>query len=167
MVVWIIGLSSAGKTTLGQELVRQWRLQAQNTVLVDGDQIRAALGAAHPEPFSVDGRKANARRISELCLWLDQQQVNVVCCILSIFPEMRDEYRQRYSDYREVFLDAPLSVLMARDDKGVYRGDRGPVVGVDLPFPAPTAADIRITVSEPPAPAEQTAQALLNQLLSE
>ena len=36
-----MGLSRAGKTTIGRELYRQWKAKESNTVLIDGDEIRA------------------------------------------------------------------------------------------------------------------------------
>jgi adenylylsulfate kinase-like enzyme len=44
---------------------------------------------------------------------LDRQGLHVVCCVLSIFPEMRARNRDIFSSYFEVFLDAPLDVLQA------------------------------------------------------
>ena len=149
MVIWLVGLSGSGKTTLGRAMVRHWRLTAPNTVLVDGDEVRRLFAHDRGEaPYSMDGRRLNAERMTALCEWLDGQGMNVVCCILSLFPEMRALNRQRFVRYAEVYLRAPVAVLSARDTKGLYapalRGETQHVAGVDLPFPEPTAADLVI-----------------------
>jgi adenylylsulfate kinase len=152
MVIWLIGLSGSGKTTLGRELARQWRAAEPNTVLLDGDEVREVF-AEDPgaDPYSIEGRRRNAQRITALCALLDRQNINVVCCILSIFPEMRALNRQRFGRYFEVFMDAPLEALERRDVKGLYAAARagrvGNVVGVHIPFPAPVAADLVIDSS--------------------
>lgn len=152
MVIWLIGLSGAGKSTLGREVAKQLRAIKPNTVLLDGDELRKVF--AHDkgnEPYTVQGRRLNAERIVALCEMLDKQGIHVVCCILSIFPDMRLENRTRFSRYFEVFMDAPLEVLMARDVKGMYaaaiRGEVGDIVGIDIPFERPIDSDMTINTS--------------------
>ena len=147
MVVWLIGLSAAGKTSVGRALVRRWREQDAATVLVDGDDVRhlfdsLALRADH----TLIGRERNARRTIALCEFLDGQGLNVVCCQLALFEDLRVAHRSRVSGYMEVYLKAPLSVVEARDPRGLYRaarqGTERNVVGIDLPFPEPQRPDL-------------------------
>lgn len=152
VVIWIIGLSGAGKTTVGRELVRQWRLTAPNCVLLDGDELREVFGHNRDDTaYTVNGRRLNAERMTALCSLLDRQGINVVCCILSLFPEMRAGNRTRFSRYFEVFLDAPLTALRRRDPKGIYAaaesGTERNVVGVDIPFERPATSDVVIDTS--------------------
>lgn len=147
MVIWLIGLSGAGKTTIGREVWRQWREQSANVVMLDGDEVRDVIGRdPQGDPYSVEGRRRNAERITALCELLDRQGVHVVCCILSIFPEMRAQNRERFTEYLEVSVATPLEACVARDDKGIYapalRGETHNVVGIDIPFAAPLDADV-------------------------
>ena len=149
MVIWLVGLSAAGKTTIGRRLYDIRKRRNAATVLVDGDEIRRIFKHDHhPDAYSVEGRRANAERIVELCAWLDGQGIDVVCCVLCIFPEVLSENRQRFSDYFEVFVDVPLEIAERRDAKGVYgparRGESANVVGLDIPFPRPEGADMVI-----------------------
>lgn len=153
MVIWLIGLSGTGKTTLGTEIVRQWRAREPNTLLVDGDEVRRIFGQdKQPSDYSIAGRRVNAQRILELCAWLDAQAHNVVCSVLSIFPELRARGRASFSRYFEVYLHAPMQTLLERDSKGLYakalRGELSDVVGVDIAFPPPVAADMTIDTSQ-------------------
>jgi adenylylsulfate kinase len=154
MVIWIIGLSGSGKTTLGRALAAHWRTSAPNTVLVDGDEVRRLFAHDRSEAdYALDGRRLNAERMTALCEWLDGQGINVVCCILSLFPEMRADNRHRLSRYFEIYLRASVEALAARDTKGLYgpalRGERRQVVGVDLPFPEPKTSDLIIDTAGP------------------
>lgn len=153
MVIWLIGMSGSGKTTLGREIVRQWKAQQSNTVLLDGDEVRRIFRQDLAEAdYSLAGRRLNAERIFELCAWLDSQQINVVCSILSIFPDLRAKNRQHFQRYFEVYLNPPFETLIERDTKGLYRkalaGQMPNMVGVDIPFPPPEAADLQIDTSQ-------------------
>jgi adenylylsulfate kinase len=144
MIIWLIGLSGAGKTTVGTRLAARLRADHPNLVYLDGDLVREVWGGtlAH----DIEGREVNAARLSRLCRMLDRQAVHVVAAVLSIFPQWRAWNRENLSSYFEVFLDLPLEVAMARDTKGLYRaalrGDTHDVVGVDIPFPRPAEADL-------------------------
>lgn len=154
MVIWLIGLSGSGKTTLATEIARQWRARAPNTLLVDGDEVRRIFGQdKQAADYTLTGRRMNAERILELCCWLDAQAQNLVCSVLSIFPDLRASARARFSRYFEVYLNPPMQTLVERDTKGLYhkalRGEMANMVGVDIPFPPPSAADMEIDTSLP------------------
>lgn len=144
MVVWLIGLSGSGKTTLGRELSRLLKTDHPNTVFLDGDEVREVFG--HTLGHTVEDRRRNAERITRLCDYLNRQGIHVVCAILSIFHESQRWNREHLKDYFEVYIDAPLEQLQARDTKGLYRaaarGELKHVVGVDIPFPPPCRPDV-------------------------
>jgi len=170
MIIWLVGLSGAGKTTIGRELFAQWQAVAPNTVLVDGDEIRAVFKHdSGPDAYNVAGRRKNAERIVELCLWLDRQNINVVCSILCIFDDVLTENRKRFPHYFEVFVDAPIAQVIARDVKGVYgpavRGETKNVVGVDIPFPHPKQPDYHLDNGNPGLDAKGTARDILRRAL--
>jgi adenylylsulfate kinase-like enzyme len=156
MIVWIIGLSGAGKTTLANEIVAEVRKKTDNVVLIDGDKVREIFG--NDLGHTMEDRRRNGARICQLGKFLDEQNINAVCAILSLFPEQRDWNRKNLGQYLEVFIDAPMSDLMARDSKGLYRrfnsGEISDVAGLDIEFPRPENPDILI-------PNGTTKQALL------
>ena len=43
MVIWLTGLSASGKTTIGTFVFKLLREREQNTIFVDGDDIRKIL----------------------------------------------------------------------------------------------------------------------------
>jgi adenylylsulfate kinase len=80
MVVWIIGLSGAGKTTLANEVVAQVRRVQRNIILIDGDMVREVFG--NDLGHTMEDRRTNARRICQLGKLLDDQGINAVCQLL-------------------------------------------------------------------------------------
>ena len=149
MVIWLTGLAGSGKTTVGRHLYALWKPRAPNTVLVDGDDIRRILGRdALDRDYTVEGRRHVAERIHEICAWLDGQDINVICCTMSFFPDVHEKNRRTLSRYFEVYLSVPMDVLRRRDAKNLYgpamRGEISNVVGVDLPFTPPAAPDMVI-----------------------
>lgn len=155
MVIWLVGLSGAGKTTIGRALYASLKQERPNTVFVDGDEVRTLFRHdQRPDAYTVAGRRINAERIQALCGWLDGQGIDVVCCILSMFQDISDDNRQRFSGYREVFVDVALDTLIERDDKGLYqsalRGEREHVVGIDIEYRPPVAPDLTLRNSQRP-----------------
>ncbi len=146
MVVWIIGLSGAGKTTLASEVVARVRCEQKNVVLIDGDVVREVFG--NDLGHTMKDRRTNAQRICQLGKLLDDQGIHVVCAILSLFPETRKWNRENLKNYYEVFIDSPLQHLVQRDSKGIYRrfneGEIRDVAGMDIEFPRPDNADLII-----------------------
>lgn len=150
MVVWIIGLSGAGKTTLATEIISKVRRTRSNVVLIDGDMIRDIF--SNDLGHTLEDRRRNADRISRLCKLLDDQGIHVICAILSLFPESRLWNRENIKDYFEVFIDAPLESLIKRDVKGIYakfqRGEIRNVAGMDIKFIKPECSDLVIKNQE-------------------
>ena len=146
MVIWIIGLSGSGKTTLATEVARILRETNHPTVLLDGDKIRELFG--DDLDHSIEGRRENAARICRLSQFLEQQGINVVCAILSLFPESRNWCRKNLLDYFEVFVDVPIDELIHRDPKQLYKkfkeGQINNVAGLDLKFTRPDSPDLVI-----------------------
>lgn len=147
MVIWLIGLSGSGKTTLGHEIVERARSSGSPVVWMDGDKVRSEIFGDDLGHTLAD-RKRNADRICRLCKFLDDEGVNVVCGILSMFHESREWNRTHITRYYEVYIDAPLDQLAARDSKGLYSGAREgrirDVPGIDMEFPVPQHPDLVI-----------------------
>ena len=117
-----------------------------NTVLVDGDEVRAVFG--NDLRHTVEDRWRNAQRIGGLCDFLDRQGIHVVCAVLSIFYESQRWNREHLQNYFEVYIEAPFDQLVQRDPNGIYKGalkgDMTNVVGVDIDFPPPENPDLTV-----------------------
>jgi cytidine diphosphoramidate kinase len=151
MLIWIVGLSGAGKTTLGRALVTELRDAGRSVVMLDGDEMRRILKREDATAdYRLPARLKLVEQYHHLCRWLDEQHIDVVCCTIGLSSAVLERNRAEYSEYFEIFLDAPLEMLEARDPKGLYRraraGETSDVVGIDIPFPPPAAPDLAVSV---------------------
>tara|TARA_B100001013_G_C24519570_1_gene406368 strand:+ start:102 stop:617 length:516 start_codon:yes stop_codon:yes gene_type:complete len=146
MVIWIIGLSGAGKTTLAKEVVAKIGSSKTNVVLIDGDMIREVFG--NDLGHTLEDRRQNGERICRLCKFLNNQGIHVVCAILSLFPESRLWNRKKIANYYEVYIEAPIDQLKKRDYKGLYGkfsdNKIKNVAGMDIEFIPPDSPDLII-----------------------
>jgi cytidine diphosphoramidate kinase len=147
MIIWLVGQSAAGKTTIGRHLYKAWKQRNPDTVFIDGDEIRDVFRLNEiDDPYSVESRHKIAGMYHQMCVWLDKQGINVVCCTISNFQDVLDANRATFSDYFEVFVEVPFEVLKARDTKNLYEsalsGKTKNVVGVDIPFSPPGNPDM-------------------------
>ncbi len=149
MVIWLTGLSGVGKSTIGLALFNAVSVDKSNVVLVDGDTVRSVFALdANQQDYSLAGRRKSAERLQKISLWLDQQNIDVICSAISMFNDINQSNRELFSSYLEVHVAAPMSTLIERDNKGLYQsalaGQRQNVVGVDIPYDPPTTPDIVI-----------------------
>ena len=122
-VIWITGLSGAGKTTLAQALLP---LLPQPLLWFDGDLLRWVLepmreGQSPDRTFSGQERLRGSMTISRLIKLIGEQGLTVVYSTISLSHQVQDWNRANLPGYFEVFLDMPKEVLLARDYKGIYQ----------------------------------------------
>jgi cytidine diphosphoramidate kinase len=145
MIVWVMGLSGAGKTTFARLLYEAAKPHRPQLVHLDGDRVRAVMG--NDLGYSYPERKLSAERMSRLCLELDSQGLDVICSTMSLFRDRHQWNRENFSAYYEIYLDTPIETLRERDGKGIYaaaaEGTIGDVVGVDIPYEEPESPEFR------------------------
>lgn len=146
MVVWLIGLSRSGKTTLSKAVYNKLKPEIPGLVRLDGDLMRELFG--NDVDHTVDGRRKNAERLSRFSKFLAEQKIHVIAAVLSIFPEWRKWNRENIPGYAEIYIKASMAVLKNRDRDRLYapafEGRLKNVVGVDIPFPEPENPDLII-----------------------
>ena len=135
------GLSGAGKTTIGGLFYQRLKARKNDVVLLDGDQMRYVL---EDFGYSTQARIIGAKQLFQLCYLLTSQGIDVVCCSICMYHEIREWNRKRFSNYREIYMKASMETLYRRDKKGLYSGGVKEVVGVDLPWDEPEHSDIVI-----------------------
>lgn len=146
MVIWLVGMSGSGKTTIGSSLYKKIKNKHNDIILLDGDILREVWG--DELGYSIEERNLNAHRISHLCKMLDDQNIHVIACVLSIFHEWQDWNRKNFQEYFEIFVNTPIELIKERDHKGIYskakKDEINNVVGQDIPFPEPKKPDFVI-----------------------
>jgi bifunctional enzyme CysN/CysC len=120
--IWLTGLPSAGKSTLGAALEERLVRSGRFAYLLDGDNLRH--GICGDLGFNEGDRARNILRVGELAsLFADAGAVAIVA-LVSPLAAARDEVRSRHAAVRlpfiEVFLDTPLAECAARDPKHLY-----------------------------------------------
>lgn len=143
-VYWITGLSGAGKTTIGQLLYEKIKEQYSNTVFLDGDMLRKVFG--DDLGYSKEERRKCAMRYSRLCAMLQKQDINVICCTISMFDSVREWNRVNIHNYREIYIKVSMDTLRVRDQKGLYSGTteekQKEVVGIHMDIEEPKHPDL-------------------------
>lgn len=149
MVVWLTGLSGAGKTTIAEAIVRVAKPHLPELVLVDGDVIRDLFGAGLG--FDEEARKLQIGRIQRIALFLARQNIPVLVAALYANPDLLNWNRINLPGYFEIYVDTPLSTVEERDTKGLYSkaraGEVTHVVGIDVPWHAPKNPDMVVRSS--------------------
>jgi bifunctional enzyme CysN/CysC len=168
-VVWLTGLSGAGKSTIAQALERELFHRAMHTYVLDGDNVRHGLNSNLG--FSPDDRLENIRRVSEVAKLMADAGTVVITAFIS--PYRMDRRRAREialegnAEFIEVFVDAPLEVCETRDPKNLYKkaraGEIRDFTGIDAPYEAPEDPEIVVRTDEQTV--DESVATIMEQLL--
>ena len=168
-VIWLTGLSGAGKSAIANCLERKLHTMGRHTMLLDGDNIRQGLNK--DLGFTQAGRIENIRRIGEVTRILTDAGLIVITAFISPFASERGTVRSLHQEgsFIEVHVDTALEECERRDPKGLYRkARRGEIpnfTGINSPYEAPKAPEIRIeTVGQS---CEEEADIIINYLVAQ
>jgi adenylyl-sulfate kinase len=154
MVIWITGLSGAGKSTICNALHEILKADLPELVILDGDVVRAAFG--HNLGYIEEDRIKQAHRLQSLARVLSDQGLIVIVGVLYNNEELLAWNRAELDDYFEVYLKASLDTVQSRDPKGLYAkrksGELSDVVGIDIPWHEPENSDLILDMDEPSRP---------------
>jgi bifunctional enzyme CysN/CysC len=167
-VVWLTGLSGAGKSTIAN-LVEGWlSLHGCHTYLLDGDNVRHGLNK--DLGFTAADRVENIRRVGEVARLCVDAGLVVLCSFISPFRAERAAVRGLLdeAEFVEIHVTAPLEVCERRDPKGLYAKSRAGQLpnftGIDSPYEEPENPDLILdTTSAPAAELAQRVVALLQE----
>lgn len=153
--VWFTGLSGAGKSTIAGLVVRSLRERGVRRVeILDGDEVRETLSAG--SGFSKADRDANIRRIAHVARLLARNGVVTLVAAISPYRAVREEARRIVGRCLEVYVEAPIDVLAARDPKGLYRralaGEIPHFTGISDPYEPPARPDLVCRTDRETAP---------------
>jgi len=147
-VLWFTGLSGAGKSTIANLVEKKLAARGRHTFLLDGDNVRHGLNK--DLGFTEADRIENIRRVGEVARLMADAGLVVLTAFISPFRAEREMVRAMMppGEFVEIFVDTPLADAEARDTKGLYAkaraGELANFTGIDSPYEAPEAPDIRI-----------------------
>lgn len=140
IVIWLIGLSGSGKSTIARGLENKLHQEKVLTQILDGDNLRTGLN--HDLGFTDRERVENIRRTAEVARLFANCGVVTLCSFITPTEEIRKMARKIIGDgYFEVYVSCPLEECEARDVKGLYNKARNGEIpgftGIDSPFEEP------------------------------
>ena len=166
-VLWFTGLSGAGKSTIANLVEKKLVRMNRHTFLLDGDNVRHGLN--RDLGFTDADRVENIRRVGEVAKLMTDAGLIVVAAFISPFRAEREMVRAMMApgEFVEIHIDTPLADAEARDVKGLYAkaraGQLKNFTGIDSPYEAPAAPEIRINTTE--LTPEQAADRIVEHLL--
>ena len=152
MIIWLTGLSGAGKSTIANRLEQEIQAVGKHTYLLDGDNLRHGLN--RDLGFSLEDRAENVRRVAEVAQVMVDAGLIVIAALISPLRAQRDFARSLVpeGEFFEVFIDAPLDVCESRDPKGLYararKGELPDFTGIDSPYEAPLNPELRVNTEK-------------------
>jgi sulfate adenylyltransferase len=156
-VVFMTGLSGAGKSTIAAALAEDLRADGRAVTMLDGDELRRHLTA--DLGFDAASREANVRKAAEIAAEFAGRGDIVVAALIAPFERSRRLARQIVegaAPFLLVFVRTPLALAESRDPKGLYRraraGEIAEFTGIDSPYEEPTDADLVIETATTPVP---------------
>jgi bifunctional enzyme CysN/CysC len=160
-VLWLTGLSGAGKSTIADAVEKKLLALGRHTMLLDGDNVRHGLN--RDLGFTDVDRVENIRRVGEVAKLMTEAGLIVICSFISPFRAERRMVRELTAPtaFLEIFVDTPLDECIRRDPKGLYEKARcGRIehfTGLDSPYEPPEAPEIRLATIgvSPDSAAEQ------------
>ncbi len=166
-VLWFTGISGAGKSTIANLVEKKLVRMNRHTFLLDGDNVRHGLNK--DLGFSDGDRVENIRRVGEVAKMMTDAGLIVITAFISPFRAERAMVRQMIAagEFIEIHVDTPLATAEARDLKGLYKkaraGQLKNFTGIDSPYEAPAAPEIRIDTSK--LSAHEAADLIVDQLI--
>ena len=147
-VIWITGLSAAGKTTVGNALVNSLKEAGVNVEQLDGDRLRKLFPKTG---FSKKDRDSHIHRVGYLAGLLERNGVTVVASLISPYKEARTFVRSQCKQFIEVYLSTPLEECEKRDPKGLYKkarkGEITNMTGLTAPYEEPENPELIVDTS--------------------
>ena len=132
-VIWLTGLSGAGKTTLAIAAEDHLFRKGYQVYALDGDNVRHGLNATLG--FSPDDRAENIRRVGEVAALFAEAGFVVLTAFISPYRSDRARARAateraRAGGFHEVYVQAPLDGVRGARSQGALpagagRRDRG------------------------------------------
>ncbi|MSQ68356.1 MAG: sulfate adenylyltransferase subunit CysN [Gammaproteobacteria bacterium] len=168
-VLWFTGLSGAGKSTIANLVEKKLFALGKHTFLLDGDNVRHGLNK--DLGFTEADRVENIRRVGEVAKLMTDAGLIVLTAFISPFRAERDLVRGMLDagEFLEVYVDTSLAEAERRDVKGLYRkaraGQLKNFTGIDSPYEAPSAPEIRIDTAA--MSAELAAELIVARLLKD
>jgi len=146
-LIWMTGLSGAGKTTMAKALVEKLQSQGHSAMILDGDEIRDIF---KNNGFDKEARVKHNQDVGKMAVYLQSQGIIPIVSLISPYAEARDYVRGISKDFTEVHVSTSIKECERRDVKGLYKkvrnGEIKDFTGIhdSAPYEAPKNPEITI-----------------------
>ncbi len=148
-VIWLTGLSGAGKSTIANRLEQELAALGRTVSVLDGDEVRTHLSKGLG--FSKEDRDTNIRRIGYVARLVARHGGVAITAAISPYREVRDELRVATPHFVEIYVRCSLEELIRRDTKGLYAralaGEISNFTGVSDPYEEPLHPEVIVDTS--------------------
>lgn len=148
-VVWLTGLSGAGKSSIAQVLVDSLNIRGNVVEWLDGDDIRKIFPSTG---FDETSRIEHIKRVGFTASLLERHGVTVIVSLISPHRTARGFSRMLCQHFVEVYVDCPFEECAKRDPKGLYKkalsGEIENFTGLDARYDPPEKPEIRIDTTQ-------------------
>lgn len=155
-VLWLTGLSGAGKSTIAMALEQELFRRGFQVFVLDGDNVRRGLSANLG--FAPEDRAENIRRIGEVAALFAESGQLVITAFISPYRSDRARAREALmkslptdangGGFHEIYVKADLATCEGRDPKGLYQKARAGKIaeftGISAPYEPPAQPELVI-----------------------
>jgi len=143
-VLWLLGPTSSGKTTIANNFLLKMRDQGVSIIQFDGDEIRDIFGSGLT--FSGSDRLRVIKAIVHLVRKASKAGMNVIVSALTANLDAREYVRQNVPNLLVGYVSCSIEVCQKRDPKGLYKkakeGKIHTLIGINSEYITPENPDI-------------------------
>ncbi|OGI94688.1 adenylyl-sulfate kinase [Candidatus Nomurabacteria bacterium RIFCSPLOWO2_01_FULL_40_18] len=166
-VLWLTGLSGAGKSTIGDRLSEILQKKGTVTQRLDGNLLKGCFGTKLN--FKGDNHDLNIRLAAFVGSALEKHGVFVIASFISPYKHQRELVRDASTNFIEVYVEASLDICTKRDVKGFYKkiisGERNNFPGFSYPYEIPENPNLVVNTEN--SDIELSVKKILDYLLKE
>ncbi len=137
-VIFLTGLSGAGKTTIANALQQKLLCEETEPVMLDGDEIRKLIQLT---AFDEESRKKHNLKVGSMASQFEKQGKLVIVSIIAPYADVRAQIRNMCLHFIEVYVSTDLQTCIRRDPKGLYKkaisGELKDFTGISAPYEIP------------------------------
>lgn len=149
-VLWLMGPTSSGKTTLANGVTKSCMINGQRFLHYDGDEVRSLFGKNHG--FSSDDRLSVVKTLAYFAGKAADSGNNVVVSALTAFPDARQYIKKNIDNLIVGYVECCFEVCAERDPKGLYEKARSgkieTLIGYNTPYPEPEFPDFVVNTEK-------------------